>query len=209
MRILIDLDGVIYCLHDEWFGRYNAATGDSLKAEDVRGWGTHEYCKNGKEVYDYLKEYGVWYQGKAIPGAHQGIQRLVNLGHEVVIVSSPFWDSVWCAFDKGRWVKDNLPMIGVKNVVLTHRKDLVTGDVLIDDAVHNLESFPGYKVLFNQPWNEGYNAHNNGMIRVMDWKEVVRAIKNLSVYLGHHRSGHNDNIKEVRENELHRGASVL
>lgn len=45
------------------------------------------------------------------------------------------------------------------NIVLTRDKTLVGGDILVDDAPHNIKSFPGHAIVFDQPWNRGLCCH--------------------------------------------------
>jgi 5'(3')-deoxyribonucleotidase len=74
-----------------------------------------------------------------------------------------------------RW----FPFISWDQVIITKRKQLIKGDVLIDDGIHNLEGGDYVKILMTAPHNRSYDAEGNGMIRVSSWKEIEKVISEL------------------------------
>ncbi|MBR0086884.1 MAG: hypothetical protein IJL98_03995, partial [Lachnospiraceae bacterium] len=64
-------------------------------------------------------------------------------------------------------------------VIITFRKQLLQGDILIDDGIHNLEGGSYKKILVTAPYNEDYDAEGHGMIRVHSWKEIEAAVLQL------------------------------
>lgn len=63
---------------------------------------------------------------------------------------------------------------------ITSHKQLVKGDVLIDDGTHNLEGGNYFKILMTAQHNKKYDAEANGMLRVETWAEVYSAITLLA-----------------------------
>ena len=72
------------------------------------------------------------------------------------------------------------PFLTWHQVIITSKKQLIRGDVLIDDGVHNLEGGPYVKILMTAPHNRNYDAEANGMIRVSDWGEIETVISRLA-----------------------------
>lgn len=72
------------------------------------------------------------------------------------------------------------PFISWDQVIITSRKQLIKGDVLIDDGIHNLEGGDYIKILMTAPHNRDYDAEANGMIRVYNWKQIEEVINQLS-----------------------------
>ncbi|NES53370.1 5'-3'-deoxyribonucleotidase, partial [Escherichia coli] len=64
------------------------------------------------------------------------------------------------------------PFIPHSNVVLCGNKNIIKADIMIDDGIHNLESFEGMKILFDAP----HNRNENRFIRVMNWEEIERKL---------------------------------
>lgn len=64
------------------------------------------------------------------------------------------------------------PYFTHNDVIITSQKQLVRGDILVDDAPHNLEDGDYFKILFDASHNQSYNAAENDMIRAYNWDEV-------------------------------------
>jgi len=103
--IYIDMDGVI---------------ADFKKAADEGGY-THRPDK----YVDYEKL-------EVMPGAQSALIQL-NKDFDIFIASTPPWDrpDMWAA--KRTWLAKHFPWLKRK-LILTHRKDLLIGDILIDDS---------------------------------------------------------------------------
>ena len=71
------------------------------------------------------------------------------------------------------------PFLSWDQVIITFRKQLIKGDVLIDDGVHNLEGGDYKKILMTAPHNRNYDAEAHGMIRVHNWDEILQVIERL------------------------------
>jgi len=87
-------------------------------------------------------------QFEPIDGAIEAIDQLQNMGHEVFFASTAPWSNpdAWKA--KRLWVAKYFPSM-YKRIFLTHRKDLLMGDILIDDRTANgAGEFKGKLILF-------------------------------------------------------------
>ena len=69
---------------------------------------------------------------EVMPDASQALRKL-NQDFDVFIASTPPWDrpDMWGA--KREWLEEHFPWLK-KKLILTHRKDLLIGDILIDDS---------------------------------------------------------------------------
>jgi 5'(3')-deoxyribonucleotidase len=59
-------------------------------------------------------------------------------------------------------------------MVFCGRKDVVFGDIMIDDHPKNLNSFSGEKIIFTQPHNIQFIIPN--CKRALDWDEIVKIL---------------------------------
>jgi 5'(3')-deoxyribonucleotidase len=73
-----------------------------------------------------------------------------------------------------------IPIPASDQLIITFHKQLLQGDVLIDDGVHNLEGGSYTKVLMTAPHNRSYDAEANGMIRVNNWSEAIAVVDRLA-----------------------------
>jgi len=90
------------------------------KAADEGGW-KHRPDKN----VDYRNL-------EVMPGANEALMKL-NEDFDIFIASTPPWarPDMWGA--KREWLEEHFPWL-TRKLILTHRKDLLIGDILIDDS---------------------------------------------------------------------------
>ena len=115
-----------------------------------------------------LKEYegrldeipGIFGAMKPMPGAIEAVHTLAEK-FELFILSTAPWKNPSAWSDKVSWVTRYLDDIFHKRLILSHRKDLLQGDYLIDDRGKNGTSeFAGEWIQF-------------GSERFPDWQSVV------------------------------------
>ncbi|WP_221567392.1 5'(3')-deoxyribonucleotidase [Alkalihalobacillus sp. TS-13] len=173
ITLLIDMDSVICDLMSEWHRRYNEEYDDNLSAEDLDCWQSEKYVKTecGTKIYDFLDESGLFIRLEPLPNAIEVLRRLSER-HDILIVTS---SRTYAYTEKEKWVEKHLPFIGARNLIFTHRKDMVRGDILFDDAPHNLIAFEesGRKAV---AMDYRYNR-NVDVERVQNWLEFEQWVE--------------------------------
>ena len=79
---------------------------------------------------------GIFALMEPIPGAAE-VVRLLARNYDVFILTTSPWNNPTAASDKVEWVKKYLDDVFHKRLIITHRKDLLDGDYLIDDREKN------------------------------------------------------------------------
>jgi len=142
MIIYIDMDGVI---------------SDFERACDLQGL-TEKQMKAPDKHLDFS-------QNPVMMGAKAGVRALEAMGHDLYIASTPPWRQPKAWMDKRLWIDEHFPTLRRK-VVLTHHKNLLIGDVLIDDSGYRGQpSFQGKWIHF------GKNETN--------WHKTLSIISNM------------------------------
>lgn len=179
LTILVDMDDTMEGLLDAWTEFLNAKHGISTSKEDIKEWDMQKaYPTLSKEqIYAPLFEEKMWKNVKPLDGAVEYIQRLIRQGHEIVVVTASHYDNVGMKM-RNVLIK-HFPFIPYDNVVITSRKQMILGDVLIDDAPHNLIGGKYKGILFDAPHNRAFCAEKYGMRRVKNWKEIYEVITEL------------------------------
>ena len=129
-------------------------------------------------MYAPLFEDDFWDWVKPIDGASEALQKLIADGHKVLIVTTSNYHTL--ASKMERVLFKYFPFLTWNDVIITSHKQLVNGDVLIDDGIHNLEGGNYFKILMTAQHNKKYDAEANGMLRVETWVEVYSAITLLA-----------------------------
>lgn len=176
LTVLVDMDDTIINLLDAWVDRLNRSCGTEVKAEDITQWNIVEsfLTLTSEQVYSPLLCDDFWYNVMPKEGASEALQRLINDGHKALIVTSSLYQTLRTKMDVALF--GYFPFITWKDVIVTKYKQLIKGDVLVDDGVHNLENGDYFKILMDAPHNRAYNAEANGMRRVFDWGEAYSLI---------------------------------
>ena len=119
---------------------------------------------------------GIFGRMVPMPGAIDGFNELVEMGHDVYILSTAPWNNPSAWSDKLIWVKKYLGENAYKRLILSHHKNLNAGDYLIDDRIHNGAL----------GWEEkgrllrfGYDDDGNPF-QYPDWDSVLEFFRNLS-----------------------------
>jgi len=131
MRILIDMDGITADLLKKWLHTYNEEWSDTVTKADIKTWAMHKAVKAkcGTAIYKMIERPGFFDWVEPLPGAVEAVKRLQE-HHEVRIASAPAGPD--SARAKLSWCEDVLG-IPRREVILTHEKDWIEADLLIDD----------------------------------------------------------------------------
>ncbi|MEK3955919.1 5' nucleotidase, NT5C type [Psychrobacillus sp. FSL K6-1464] len=177
--ILLDMDDVMANFSAEWIRLYNEEYSDSLTQNDLTEWDASLFTKPecGMKIYDYLRNPGLFRNLIVADGCKDVLKDLTELGAEVIIVTdSPqgcsFGQSDWRGSnptdDKRAWLQEHFPFIPKENFVVTSKKWLVQGDILIDDKPSTILKFQelGRKVVaMSRPCNQKIDAQ----LRADNW----------------------------------------
>lgn len=94
---------------------------------------------------------GLFSQMKPIRRAIRSFELLAQ-HYDVYILSTPGWNVTESWTHKAEWVKYWLPEAAYKRLILTHHKNLLAGDYLIDDRLaHGVDKFKGEHIHFGTP----------------------------------------------------------
>ena len=179
MTILVDMDDVIEQLVEAWVRGVNETYGTKANYEDVTDWNVAKAFPTltREQVYEIPMRPGFWQTVEPKPGAAEVLKRWMDAGHEVFIVTATQFASVPEKING--FLFGHFPFLTPEQVIITLKKQMIRGDVLIDDGVHNLTGGDYKKILMTMPHNKNYDAEKNGMIRVNDWAEAEKAVNEL------------------------------
>ena len=91
---------------------------------------------NYKGRYDHIP--GIFRNPPPIEGAIEAVHTLVASGkYELYIATAAPWGNPMSAMDKRFWIEEHFGRIFHKKMAITHLKNLLIGDYLIDDRTAN------------------------------------------------------------------------
>lgn len=65
-------------------------------------------------------------------------------------------------------------------MIFTSRKQMICGDVLIDDKPQNLENAAYAGILMSQPHNLSYDIRSEWIRRAYSWEDAYNLVRQLS-----------------------------
>ena len=138
--VYIDMDGVLV--------NFGAAIQDWFEK--------HPHLKERYESHpDHIQ--GLFRNPPPMEGAIEAVKKLAESGkYELFIATSAPWGNAGSAMDKRFWIEEHFGNLFHKRMFVTHRKDLLLGDYLIDDRTKNgAGEFSGELLQFGINWETG------------------------------------------------------
>jgi uncharacterized protein len=183
LRIGVDIDGVISDSYPAWLGELNRHYGKNIAVlEDYEmhlvfdvPWDdmNHFFVKNVERLFDIPKP---------MKGAKEGIESLLQAGHEVVYITARSADEEEFTL---RWMRKH--GIPYKNVLFSGFKskvDLVRQwklELFIEDYLVNAKAISELGIpvlLLSASYNQGDLP--KGIVRCEDWQEILTEIQRAS-----------------------------
>lgn len=132
-----------------------------------------------KQIYGVLQEDEVWTNLTPMPGAQKYLQKLHDEGHELYMVTATDYRTCCVKIER---ILELFPFLDANHIIIAHNKQMVRGDVLIDDGPHNLVNGQYFRILFDAPHNRGFNEKKYGMYRAVGWEQVYQLIHDNLVF---------------------------
>ena len=176
LTILVDMDDTIENLCEAWVAELNRRHGTHVVAANIREW---EMARSFPEltveqIYAPLTSEAFWHTVKPIDGAVSALSKLRDDGHRVVIVTASHHDTV--SYKLNLVLFKYFPFLSYFDVIIASQKDLITGDVMIDDNPFNFDHTKASErlnILFTAPHNMNFDAEKAGFYRADTWKDVL------------------------------------
>jgi 5'(3')-deoxyribonucleotidase len=181
MVIAIDMDNVLCNLQEVVINLFNKRYGTNYTSEDFTDYDVAQILPKNEAIL-MKKMYGednLYSNIKPIFGAQNAVEKLINAGHQVYVVS----DIIPKTYaEKVEWIKFYFPQIDEAHIVAMKHKHLFKCDVLIEDSLQNLLAGHYYeRICFDYAWNRQVKDYVYNIHRVSSWKEVLDVINKLDL----------------------------
>lgn len=174
--VLVDMDDTITDLLGAWVEILNRKHGTNVLPKDIRQWDIAKSFPSltKEQVFAPLLCDSLWHYVRPKEGAADALRRLIRDGHKVYVVTTSTYETLHTKMDMVLF--HYFPFLSWEDVIITGNKQMIKGDVLIDDGVHNLIGGEYEKLLVDAPHNRSFDAERNGMVRVNNWAEIYNEI---------------------------------
>lgn len=182
MVILTDMDDTMEDLLTPWMAALAERWGVSKPREEVDRWDIPSLLPEltPEQIYAPLESEELWTSVRPLPGAAETLERLAGEGHQIYVVTASSFQTA--QFKAKHVLIPYFPFIPIDHVIVASKKQMVRGDVLIDDGPHNLLGGTYQGILFDAPHNRTFPAKAHGLVRAKDWAEVYDAVQDAAVF---------------------------
>jgi len=189
--VLVDVDGVVADFTGRMLDVVLEETGRRHEVEDVDQWSIQlalglpdEHWRN---VVRRIEEPGFASNLRPYPGAVEAVRDIADR-HHVFFVTSPWWSSTTWMHDRTDWLVKFFGKTQGRKVVHTSAKQLVVGDVMVEDKAATLAaweraddaaSWHGTRraFLLDRPYNRHVSPSERHLERLHSLDELVERSK--------------------------------
>ena len=177
LTILFDADDVAENLLDCWIDLLNERYGTTVAFEDVKDWDMALAFPTltKEQLFGVLLDDELWHRLEPMPGSQRVLQKWFEQGHQLYMVTAS--DYRTCKVKVER-ILQMFPFLDWEHIIFASNKQMVRGDILIDDAPHNLVGGDYFKILFDRPHNHAFDTTAAGVVRAFTWDDVYEAVQN-------------------------------
>jgi 5'(3')-deoxyribonucleotidase len=179
--VLLDCDGVL----SDFVGHMTAllkARGHEIpevtEYDFLRGFGDDV----GAVARSLLKDGGTWMTMPAYPEARAGVDAIRAAGHDVIVVTAPWWSCETWDHVRRKWLYGAFD-VKSENIITTSKKHLVRGHAFVDDKAEAVEAWRlahvgiGTALLMDRPYNR--DPKHNHLDRFA-WPHVEALLRRLA-----------------------------
>ena len=180
-RILIDMDDVITCYLEDVVKEYNRIYGTSHSIEEITSWEIPSSFEYG--LFSVHKQTDVLTTITPKLDSIEYINKWIDEEYSVFIVS----DCCNCSDSYGEkleWLKTYIPKFDLSHFIPCKEKYVISGDVLIDDNLDNLNKWSlhnpyGMDLLMTAQHNKGIQDER----RIYSFEEADDLIKTMQLLM--------------------------
>lgn len=186
LTILLDLDDVLNNQNELWVEELRRLYNEDVLLDDITEWDMTKFYPNlnREQIYEPVASGHLVERMCPVSGSVHYTSLWHDIGHNIIVATATSYRNLP---QKTTWLYQHFPWFDDRNLVMTHHKQLLCGDVLVDDGVHNLLPneeagfYPQYvKICMDRPWNRSFDCSKPGCYRAHNFEEIDDVIQVLS-----------------------------
>lgn len=180
MVLCIDIDDVICPLQETVIKLFNERFGSNYTLKNFTEYNIMNVLplQDGSVMKGMYGEPGLYNKIKPLPGAQEGLQKLINDGHQVYLVSAAVPKTYG---EKVEFIHRYFPFIDDGHIVCMKHKWMFKCDVMIEDNYETLTAKPYYhRILMDKPWNQSAKDYVYDIHRCYNWDDILAAVNKIS-----------------------------
>lgn len=180
MVIVCDIDDTLCNLQETTINIFNERFGSHYKIKDFTEYNIMNVLpvQDAISMIEIYGEHGLYDKVKPLPGAQKSLEKLINLGHNVYLVTAAIAKTYG---EKVDFIKRYFPYIDDDHIVSMKHKWMLNADIMIEDNLETLLAKPNYhRICLNMPWNQSDKDWVYGVHRCHNWNEIMATVNKIS-----------------------------
>lgn len=180
MVIAIDVDNCLCNLQEVVIDLFNKRYGSHYTMEDFTEYDIMNVLPTQDAIVmkDMYGEVGLYDKVKPTPGAQEALKKLMNLGHQVYLVTAAIPQTYG---EKVAFIQRFFPYIDESHIICMSHKWMFKCDIMIEDNMQTLLAQPYYhRICFDRPWNRAVNDWTYDIHRCTNWSEIVEVVNKIN-----------------------------
>lgn len=180
MIIAVDVDDTICNLQEVVVDLFNKRFNSHYTLNDFTEYDIMNVLPTQDAIVmkDIYGESGLYNKVKPMPGAQDTLEKLINLGHQVYLVTAAIPKTYG---EKVSFIKRFFPYIDDNHIVAMKHKHMFRADIMIEDNLQALLAGQHYhRILVNRPWNQSSKDWVYGINRCNNWSEIHEVVNKIS-----------------------------
>ena len=180
MIVAIDMDNVLCNLQEVVIDLFNKRHGTNYTMEDFTDYDVAQILPKNEAILmkTMYGEDNLYSNVKPIPGAQNAIEKLINAGHQIYVVSDVIPKTY---AEKVEWLRFYFPQIDEAHICAMKHKHMFKADILIEDNMANLLASHNYhRICLSYPWNINTNDWVYSIHRCNNWNEIVEVVNKIN-----------------------------
>jgi 5'(3')-deoxyribonucleotidase len=172
--VFIDMDNVLENFTQLWVRILNVKYRTSVRYDKMKSYDIHKYYPNlsDKQIFEPLNVPEFYYAMEPTPWAYDYLKALMKEGFQIYVLSKSYYKITKF---KVEFIQYYFPFLGWQQFISSCNKQLLTGDVLVDDYPGNLINGHYQGILYSAPWNR----ENKDFPIANDFSEIYQIIHEL------------------------------
>ena len=172
MKILVDIDSTITNFSHVLLDFLNKSSKTNYDHSDIISYDWFDNTFTLPWLPTNTKEF--WDKVEVDKTAIKVIEQWAKNGHRVYLVSASYFNDMLGYKIRKTLENFNPKYINESNIIIAQHKNMIKGNILIDDCVENLEKFDECRICYAQPWNIGWEP-----FRRNTWKEIDNTVDKI------------------------------
>lgn len=179
------MDEVLVELLSSWLEYLEVKTGLHRSIEDIVEWDMRKAYPNIPDdvIFEPLTNPDFWKNVSPVKGAYYYLKTLKEEGNEIYVATSSYPESFHYKMEN--CLLKHFDFLTPKDIICTHHKNFLIGDLLFDDYPENLRNFNGVRVLKDTPYNKSCDESYFDF-RINNWAEFYCIVNDLKILADKH-----------------------